>query len=218
MLREVLVGLVGYTGLACLYWSGSKAGWLVALMMGGLVLAKTPIQRLTKLLLLGAVLIIGLTTFFAKYEQYFQKGATSSSARLDYWRAAFKTAQRNPILGSGPGTFMYQYLKLKSPESEMTRLAHNDYLQQASDSGVVGFSLFFFLIVGSLVKLYRNSIKIGGWLTFGVWLGVFGWAAQSFVDFGLYIPALAWSVFVFLGWLWGSAAANNGIDTANSSR
>ena len=30
--RGVLVGLVGYMGVACLYWSGSKAGWLIALM------------------------------------------------------------------------------------------------------------------------------------------------------------------------------------------
>ena len=36
---------------------------------------------------------------------------------------------------------------------------------------------------------------------FAVWLGVLGWSLQSLVEFGLYIPALAWPAFTFLGWL-----------------
>lgn len=39
------------------------------------------------------------------------------------------------------------------------------------------------------------------WLVFGVWLGVLGWSLQGFAEFGLYIPALAWPAFAFLGWL-----------------
>ncbi len=41
------------------------------------------------------------------------------------------------------------------------------------------------------------------WLTFAVWLGVLGWALHSFAEFGLYVPALAWTAFAFLGWLLG---------------
>jgi hypothetical protein len=40
-------------------------------------------------------------------------------------------------------------------------------------------------------------------LTAAVWLGVLGWSLQSLVEFGLYIPALAWPAFTFLGWLLG---------------
>ncbi|MDB6023564.1 MAG: O-antigen polymerase, partial [Pedosphaera sp.] len=40
-----------------------------------------------------------------------------------------------------------------------------------------------------------------------VWLGVLGWALQSFVEFGLYIPALAWPAFGFMGWLLGANLA-----------
>jgi hypothetical protein len=38
-----------------------------------------------------------------------------------------------------------------------------------------------------------------------VWLGVLGWALQGVIEFGLYIPALAWPAFAFLGWLLGRA-------------
>ena len=44
-----------------------------------------------------------------------------------------------------------------------------------------------------------------GWLRFAVWLGVLGWCLQGLVDFGLYIPASAWSAFTLLGWLMGTA-------------
>jgi hypothetical protein len=40
-------------------------------------------------------------------------------------------------------------------------------------------------------------------LTAAIWLGVLGWSLQSLVEFGLYIPALAWPAFAFLGWLLG---------------
>jgi hypothetical protein len=43
------------------------------------------------------------------------------------------------------------------------------------------------------------------WQTFTVWLGVLGWSLQGLVEFGLYIPALAWPAFAFLGWLLGRA-------------
>jgi hypothetical protein len=46
---------------------------------------------------------------------------------------------------------------------------------------------------------------------FPVWLGLFGWAMQEFVEFGLYIPALAWTAFFLFGWLW--SYARNEFDT-----
>ena len=39
------------------------------------------------------------------------------------------------------------------------------------------------------------------WQTFAVYLGVLGFCAQGFLEFGLYLPALAWPAFTLLGWL-----------------
>ena len=105
----------------------------------------------------------------------------------------------HPILGSGPGTFSVAYKKIKAPGAEMTRLVHNNYLEQASDSGVLGFFSFAAFVFGSLTVLYRKpDVEL---IRFGVSVGVLGWAAQGFVEFGLYIPAIAWPAFLFLGWL-----------------
>jgi uncharacterized RDD family membrane protein YckC len=50
-------------------------------------------------------------------------------------------------------------------------------------------------------------------MAFAVWTGVFGLALQSFVEFGLYIPALAWPFFLLLGWLWGQDDGRIRFDT-----
>ena len=201
-LRGVGLGLLSYMSLACLYWSGSKAGWLIGLALGLVAMLRLPLGRTLTYGLVAGVLLTGLAGFAVRYAGYFQKGATSVSARMHYWQAALETARDHPVLGSGPGTFGPMFKLKKQPEAEMARLAHNDYLEQASDSGVIGFLTYFALLVGSVGLLYRNSSIRSDWLPFSVWLGLAGWALQGFVEFSLYIPALAWLAFMFLGWLW----------------
>lgn len=131
---------------------------------------------------------------------FFRKGATSVVARFDYWEAAGKTALQNPWTGTGPGTFSVSYRAIKRPESEMARLAHNDYIEQASDSGFPAAILYLSFIV---IGLYRSwQIARGNPIDFAIWLGLLGWGLQSAIEFNLYIPALAWT-FIFMGWLWG---------------
>ena len=211
--RSVLVALLAYGGLACLYWSGSKAGWLIALLMAMVVLGQRPMPRKLKMLALMTICLIGLTGFFIKYSTYFQKGATSVGARFDYWRAAWEITKANPLLGTGPGTFSVSYRKIKPPEAEMARLVHNDFLEQASDSGIVGFLSYSAFVFGTVVFLYRRRKTDQTKLFFPIWLGLFGWALQGFVEFSLYIPALAWSALTVLGLLCGSSRERIEIDT-----
>jgi len=205
----VLVGVVGYMGLACLYWSGSKAGWLIAVLVGSVALLHAPLPRRWRIGVVLAVGVAGRVGFAWKYQRYFADGARSAGARIDYWKVGWRTAVNHPVTGTGPGSFYAIYRQTKPPEAEMARLAHNDYLQQAADSGVVGFLTFAAFIWGSLFHLYQHTAT--DWRSFPVWLGLLGWAVQAFVEFGLYIPALAWTAFFILGWLW--SAARNEFDT-----
>ena len=209
--RGLLAGLVGIGALGCLLWSGSKGGWLLMLAMGLVALLRLALNRKWKLTLVAVVLAAGMAGFAMRYAGYFQKGATSATARGDYWRAAAQTVAANPVFGTGPGTFAIPYKQLKKPESEMARLVHNDYLQQASDSGVVGALAYAAFIGGALCLAYRRLAARKSWLAFSVWLGLLGWSLQSLMEFGLYIPALAWTAFALFGWLLGSG---NEFDTA----
>jgi O-antigen ligase len=232
--RIFLVSAMGVGGLACLYWSGSKGGWLLMLMLVLIWALWLPISPRFKRVLIAAALILGLAGFVWKYSGFFQKGATSVGARFDYWAAAGKTMLSNPIVGTGPGTFSVAYQNVKRPESEMARLVHNDYLEQGSDSGVPGLILYTVFIVTALIRTsplrdfsqHRaapvregftqkpvNQTDSGhgsqsGWkrryespVRLALWLGVLGWCLHSLLEFGLYIPGLAWPAFAFIGLL-----------------
>lgn len=218
--RGFLMGVTALAALACLYWSASKGGWLLMLLLGLLALWRLPMSRNSKAAVIGVLLIAGLAGFWWRHAAFFERGATSVSARFDYWRAALETARTHPLLGTGPATFSLAYSRLKKPESEMAKLTHNDYLEQASDSGLPGFLAYATFIAGALVYSARFRFRstktllidkgeqgLGSanvpfdWMGFSIWLGVLGFALQQFAEFGLYIPALAWPAFVFMGWL-----------------
>jgi O-antigen ligase len=199
VLRAVAVGLCGYAGLACLYWTGSKAGWLIAIVMVCVAFLHLPLGRRTRVALVLAGSVVALTAFGVRYREYFRGGATSVVARFDYWLVAAANVKDRPILGSGPGTFEQVYRERKRPEAEMSRLVHNDYLQQASDSGLPGGVIFVVWVGFAMIRGYRGvrGDVLGG----VIWLGLLGWCLQEFVEFGLFIPGVSWVAMVLLGWV-----------------
>jgi hypothetical protein len=203
--RGVLVGLLGYGGIACLYWSGSKSGWLIAMVLVLATLLRRPFSKRLKMVIIAGVLVAGLTGFFVKFAGYFGRGAPSVSARFTYWQAAVHWALADPVFGTGPGSFSVAYSSIKPAGAEMTQLVHNDYLEQASDSGFLGAAAYATFVIGSLFTLARRCRITGRPESFLLWLGLMGWALQSCVEFLLYIPGLSWPAFTLFGWLWGKS-------------
>jgi len=202
--RGLLCVLLALSGTTCLYWTGSKGGWLLALLIGFVVLLHQQFSKRLKWVLIVMLLVAGGTGFYLKNRAYMERGATSVVARFDYWKAAWHTAIRKPIFGSGPGTFAIAYEALRKPESEMARLTHNDYLQQASDSGFPGLITYSAFIGGMLWVSYRRLDWQKTPIACGVWLGLTAWAVQSAFEFTLYVPSLAWTAFALMGWLLGT--------------
>ena len=227
--RRLVVGSFAVLGLLTLYWTGSKAGWLVAIGVGAVALLLRPGSARIKAAWVALLLAGGLGLFGLRFAGYFAKGATSAVARTDYWKAAVQNTWEHPLWGSGPGTFQRPYARLKAPESEMARLVHNDFLEQASDSGLPGFALYTAWIGGLLWTLGRRITRekdLGaqplepspaggakpsgtGWpvwpeadrqrLELAVFIGLLGWFTHGLAEFGLYIPASAWTAFTLAG-------------------
>jgi hypothetical protein len=187
----------------CLVWSGSKGGWLLAVGLSLVTLFRLRFSRRVKMGLMLLLVAAGTAGFLWKYSGYLRGGAQSAAARVDYWKAALKVTATHPVRGTGPGTFGRAYTAIKRPESEMAHLTHNDYLQQASDSGVPGFLLFTGFIGGAMVWVGRRTWRSDHPLQFGVWLGLLGISLQSGAEFGWYIPAISWVWMALLGWLTG---------------
>jgi hypothetical protein len=201
IIRTLTIGMTLALGILAFYWSGSKFGWLIAILIGGLCLFRLPWPLKLKIAALITVTVLGLGIFAVRFHTYFANGATSATARLDYWRAAVQTTGSHPLLGTGPGTFQRPYARLKSPDAEMARLAHNDYLEQFSDSGLPGGILYSLWIVTGLIFVGKNLWKSQNQILFAIFLGLIGWFIQGLGEFELFIPALAWTTFILLGCL-----------------
>ena len=195
------MGLTIFLGLAGLFWSGSKSGWLIALAAGVCWLCRLKWSRRLKWVMVTALVVGGLVVFAVRFQSYFAKGATSVGARFDYWRAAAEVTKEHPVFGTGPGTFQRPYASLKRPDAEMARLVHNDYLEQFSDSGIVGGVSYAAWIALVFWVIGRRIWVTGSWLEFGIFMGLLAWFVQGFIEFSLFVPALAWTAFTLSGYL-----------------
>jgi hypothetical protein len=211
----VAMALSMFLGATALFASGSKGGWLIALAAGAFWLLRLNWPRRFKWLMVAALLAGGLVVFGVRFQSYFAKGAASVGARFDYWRVAARVTAEKPLLGSGPGTFQRPYGRLKRPEAEMARLVHNDYLEQFSDSGMIGGLAYAAWIVLMLGFVCRRIWRGGSWLEFAVLVGLLAWFVQGLMEFSLYVPALAWTAFTLAGCLLHrSSISGNGRDGA----
>ena len=201
LVRAPLIALTFLLGGFGLFWSGSKAGWLIGVMLAGIWLFRLNWRARLKWIALTTVLLAGLAVFAVRFQHYFAAGATSVGARFDYWRAAVQTTRANPLFGTGPGTFQRPYKQIKLPDAEMSRFVHNDYLEQFSDSGIVGGVCYAAWIGLALVTVGQRAWRSSGYLQFSLFLGLLGWFVQGLTEFSLYIPALAWTAFTLLGCL-----------------
>jgi O-antigen ligase len=201
IIRALVIALAFFLGGAGFFWTGSKLGWLIALGLGGACLFRLKWSLRLKWSALILILFVGLGIFAVRFHNYFAAGATSAGARLDYWRAAAQTTFSHPLLGTGPGTFQRPYAQIKSPDAEMARLAHNDYLEQFSDSGIAGGIFYSAWILTAMIIIGCRVWNFGSPLAFAIFIGLLGWFVQGIGEFGLYIPALAWTAFALLGCL-----------------
>lgn len=193
----LLAGMAG----ASLWWSGSRSGWLLALASGVAMAWLSPGIRRWRTAVTLLVVGIGAGVFLARNSGYLGKGAASAAARWDYWTAAVQATGERPWMGHGPGTFMRPYARLKRPESEMARLVHNDYLEQFCDSGVPGGVLYLAWVGTALAVAWTRHVRGRSPLMTPLLVGTTAWMAQGLSEFGLYVPAMAWTGFAFLGWL-----------------
>ena len=92
----------------------------------------------------------------------------------------------------------------------MARLTHNDYLEQFSDSGILGGIFYTAWVLLALLMIGKKAWRSDSLVTFGAFAGLLGWFAQGIGEFSLYIPALAWTAFTLLGSL--LARSGNHID------
>lgn len=115
----------------------------------------------------------------------------SLGRRLSYWRQALMVVREKPFLGSGAGTFEIASSAYLETPSDWSRFAHNFYLQQLSETGLIGFLALIFLTIYVLkkslllaLKRKKQSLLVGS--LGAIWLS----AALAFFDFDWHFTAI----------------------------
>jgi O-antigen ligase len=134
-------------------------------------------------------------------------GEESLVDRLQAPRLALQAVADRPLFGHGGGTFVTAFPPYKEAGMPWYWVdAHNDYVQVAVDTGVLGLTLW--LLPGGLtawraLRLMsdRHSATSRG-LAVAAWMALCCMALHSMVDFNLHIPANALTLCVLLALAW----------------
>jgi O-antigen ligase len=121
---------------------------------------------------------------------------------------AVAMVERNPVFGVGPGSFYVAFEPFR-PDTvvDYYDFAHNDYVQFAAESGLLGIGLIgLFVVVALLAALRaqrtrRDPLMRG--MSFACLMGVTAILIHSSADFNLQIPsnAVYFMVLLALGWI-----------------
>lgn len=197
---------------------------IISLIIGGLIIVFVSLifmkniyhQWSTKKILIpvATLLIIsiigGYYTIPERYEERFTEAIDlqqgTSRVRWIMWSGATKAAFDKPIFGHGYGTFqqvfpnyrpsMYHRFRV----SHNTRHAHNEYLEQLMEVGVIGLSLFLIIFCMTLYRVYyflkSDAPQFYQWIVIGLSVGLFSSLVQNIASVNL-----RWMSTTFTFWL-----------------
>ena len=195
-------------------FSRSRGGILAAAfsIVFIVILAQVKAKRKTWMLgfflfllcIVGYGLWIGLDPVLARFEKMREPGDLQLEGRVVIWKDAIRLIRDYPLIGTGLGTFGTAIRRYQTGFVDLNLgHAHNDYLEFASDTGLLGAALlflpilylFFKMIMGFLddTRSFRRSVTLG---CIGSILALL---IHSVTDFNLQIPANALIFAVVLG-------------------
>lgn len=163
--------------------SYTRAAWLSVIAAFGVLTVTLLKVRLRYLILAGIVVLAYIGTQRVQLQHRLEKNRQDSSAdlaehvqsmsnittddsnleRLNRWSAAMRMWKERPILGWGPGTYMFEYapfqlsknITLISTNFGDRGNAHSEYIGPLAETGVVGSLSFILIAVMALITGFR---------------------------------------------------------------
>ncbi|PNU21222.1 hypothetical protein C2E25_02675 [Geothermobacter hydrogeniphilus] len=212
---HLLFGMGALLVAVSIFISGSRGGILSccgALLLFGLLLALRGFDRRRGVLLavffallLGGVGIFGWEPIFADFARLRAADGSLQEQRPDYWRDSGQMLTDYPLAGTGIGTFVdaYRGYQTVPTAGRVVDHAHNDYVEWATDTGLVGSLLLTAALLTILLTAWRQLARrrtlMSNDLGIGCLAGLGSIALHSLTDFNLRIGAnLLWFAL-----LWG---------------
>jgi O-antigen ligase len=127
---------------------------------------------------------------------------TTRTGRKDIWAATWEMFEGHPLAGVGIGGFWVAVSRYhRGSGASVPQQAHNDYLEALASGGVVGaalVALFFVLLIRQAAPRLREGTPFARAAALGALTGLFGVAVHSLIEFGLHVPANAFTAVVLV--------------------
>jgi len=195
-------------------FSRSRAGILAAVFSTVFIALLAQLTAKRKVWMVGVFLFllcvagyglwIGLDPVLARFEQMREPGYLQLEGRVAIWKDTVRLVRDYPLVGTGLGTFGIAFRRYQTGLLDsFVDHAHNDYLEFASDTGLLGATLLFAPILYLLGKMIVSLLEDTRRFRRAVILGCIGSTLSillhSAADFNLQIPANALVFAVVLG-------------------
>ena len=132
----------------------------------------------------------------------------SVEKRLDASKYGLEMIKDYPLIGVGPGAWPVAFPRYRGQDlATFFYDAHNDFVQFAAESGLIGFVLLGVIVLWSYLVAIRAHYKrrdpVMRGLSFASIMGILSIMIHSSVDFNLQIPAntMYFMVLLALGWI-----------------
>lgn len=212
--NKIWIWIIGILFIFGLVFSYSRAAWISMLAAVGIyIIIKLKIKPfifITISILTAVILIFSWTEIKMNLEKNRQDSSTNISQhiqsisnissdasnleRINRWKAALLMFKEKPLLGWGPGTYMFQYAGWQSSKDKTIistnfgtmGTAHSEYLGPLSESGVLGafsFLLILLLAFHTGFSYYFQKKKAPyKWLALALCLGLVSYASHGLLN------------------------------------
>jgi len=171
--RVIWSGLtVFYIVAICLCFS--RGVWLSFIIsMGFLLIQRSEGVKNKKMLIAGAFVLLFVVlisipqvsdVIISRASTIFSLKYGTNKERLLRWATAIAMFERHPILGAGYGSFAFSYINDPAILGRVSKYgmgAHSEYLQVLSETGLIGFIGWMWIIVSFFLYGFRLLNKLG---------------------------------------------------------
>lgn len=190
-------------------WLGLSFGVVVTVLIG--FLRSKRVNHSVSMIAPVAILLISILFLFIQSPIHTSvPGEVSPSFRAS-WDIATRSLEQNPLTGSGPGTWIYDYAQHRVQEINLSPFwqvrfdrAFSFFLTLVATTGLLGVILWLFLIISAIAKSVKCLLQEKDDDIWYAYLIVFtGWLTLVFMTFfyNLNMPHLfaLWLLLALLG-------------------
>lgn len=216
--RKIMMGAV--IALAAVYIAALQfwALWLMVIVGSATLVAYGMMKtdrnmRVTMLAVPMAAIVIGILMLFVRFPLSLGLPAEVMPSMSASWNISREALARSSLVGSGPGTFLYNYTQFRSKDLNATSFwsvpfdrSASRFLTLLATTGILGFAAYLamlvFMAARTKMKLWRGHDE---WLTtlaiYGGWAALFVgkivYSSNMTLEFGFWmltamLVALEW--------------------------